>query len=96
MSQEPWEIYYDAFERRAARIPAQLFERERDFAEAAHDAYRFTADRLSEHDHWDPDRTLLVTRAFGQTVKEWIAAGQHDLPALRDQLRARWSTLTGV
>jgi hypothetical protein len=93
MDREPWQIYFDEFARRAGPITGQHFDRDSALAEAAHDAYRITADTLSRTDGWSDDRTLLVTHAFGQTVKEWIAAAEHDLDALKERLRERWTTL---
>ena len=89
MSRSAAQIYFDEFRRHAARVPEQRFGRDEAFAEAAHRAYRTTADHLSRHEHWDDDRTLLVTHAFGQTVKEWIGRGGNDWEDLRDRLNAR-------
>ena len=92
MAAPPWQIYYDEFHRLAADVPRHMFDRERAFAEAAHEAYRATANHLSTDENWDDDRTLVLTHAFGQTVKQWIEAGNHDFAELRDRLRARWES----
>lgn len=86
MNRPAWQIYYEEFHRLAARVPDQRFGRDDAFAEAAHLAYRTTADHLTRHEQWDDDRTLVVTRAFGQTVKEWIARGRFEWDDLREQL----------
>jgi hypothetical protein len=95
MERQPWEIYFDEFERRAARVPEQLFEREQAFSDAAHEAYRATADRLTREERWDDDRTLVITHAFGQTLKEWITHGDYDWGSLRERLRVRWEEWQG-
>lgn len=88
--EQPWQIYYDEFERRAGRASDQRFGRDEALKEAAHGAYRATADRLSREANWDDDRTLVVTHAFGETVKRWIDRGVLDWDGLRHDLRARW------
>ena len=88
---EPWEVYYDELRRRAGPAVAQRFGRDEAIAEAAHEAYRVTADRLSNDGGWEDDRVLVVTHAFGQTVKEWIARGADDWEGLRERLKARWA-----
>jgi hypothetical protein len=88
---QSWEIYFDELRRRAEREPK--FGRDEAIAEAAHEAYRATADRLT-HAGVSDDRALVVTHAFGETVKQWIARGGSDWDGLREKLRARaaeWS-----
>jgi hypothetical protein len=87
---EPWEIYYEELRRRAGDADRQRFDRAQSIAEAAHGAYRATADRLTNGEGWADDRVLVVTHAFGQTVKEWLARGE-DWEALREGLKARWA-----
>ena len=88
---EPWEVYYEELRRRAGGAGARLFGREEAIAEAAHEAYRRTADRLSNEAGWEDDRVLVVTHAFGQTVKDWLGRGVDDWEALRERLRDRWA-----
>jgi hypothetical protein len=83
---QAWEVYFDELRRRAEREPR--FEREDAIAEAAHEAYRWTADHMTRAG-WPDDRTLVVTHAFGETVKAWLARPDRDWDALRDELRAR-------
>ena len=89
MEQQPWEYYFDSFHGRAARMPAEAFGRNELLYEAAHDAYQTTADRLS-NEGWDAERVLTVTRMFGQVVKDWLARGETDLTALREDLRRHY------
>jgi hypothetical protein len=89
MTTPAWQIYYDAFHRRAARIPEQRFGRDEAFARAAHEAYRTTANHLTRDQAWDDDRVLVLTHAFGKTVQDWIARGTCDWSVLRDELEAR-------
>jgi hypothetical protein len=83
---QAWEIYYDELRRRTEREPR--FGREQAIAEAAHEAYRATADHLTRTG-WSDDRALVVTHAFGETVKAWLAGSGRDWDGLREQLRAR-------
>ena len=83
-----WEVYYDELRRRAEREPK--FGREEAMAEAAHEAYRATADHLTRTG-WPDDRALVVTHAFGETVKAWMRSPgpERDWEALRERLRQR-------
>ena len=89
METSPWEYYFDTFNRRAERVPAEAFGRAELLYEAAHDAYQTTADHLTDNG-WDPEEALIVTRMFGQVVKEWLARGQTNLTALREDLRRQY------
>jgi hypothetical protein len=89
MEQQPWELYFDSFHRRAGRVPDQAFGRSELLYEAAHDAYQTTANELTGHG-WDAEKALVVTRIFGQVVKDWLARGQTDLDHLRDDLRRHY------
>jgi len=82
-----WEIYFAEFQRRAARVPGQKFGREEAFAEAAHDAYVYTADRLTA-EGWDDDRTLHLVRGLNQAAGEWIERDGASWEALRERLAA--------
>lgn len=93
---QPWELYLTELQARAASVPPQAFGRDQLVAEAAHDAYQATANRLTS-DGMDAEEALIVTRMFGQAVKEWLARNGHDWDALRDELNKRytdWSSKT--
>ena len=81
-----WEIYYDELRRRAGG--ERRFGQAEAVAEAAHGAYRATADRLTA-DGWPDERVLVLTHAFGETVREWIGRGDGDWEGLRERLRER-------
>lgn len=89
MEPQPWELYFDTFHRRAARVPEQAFGRSELLYEAAHDAYQATTNQLTG-DGWDAEEALTVTRMFGQVVKDWLATGQTDLDDLREDLRKHY------
>jgi hypothetical protein len=89
MEQSPWEYYFDTFQSRAARVPDQAFGRSELLYEAAHDAYQTTANHLTSSG-WDEEEALIVTRMFGQVVKDWLARGQADLTGLRETLRRHY------
>lgn len=90
MSQEPWEHYFNAFEKRAARVPDRAFGRAELLYEAAHDAYENTTNQLTSSG-WDEEEALTVTRLFGQVVKNWLARGHTDLEQLRASLRQQYN-----
>lgn len=89
MESQPWEVYYESFQRRAARVPADAFGRSQLLYEAAHDAYQATTNQLTG-DGWDEEAALVITRMFGQVVKDWLARGQTDLDHLREDLRRHY------
>jgi hypothetical protein len=94
---EPWQIYFDELRTRAGRIDGETFDRQQLLAEAAHDAYRHTADRLTQEQGWDEERALVATRGMNETVREWIASEQPmDWDALRSRLEARGKTGSGA
>lgn len=89
-ARQAWEVYFDELERRAGVAAGErTFGRVEAIAEAAHEAYRATADHLTREQGWADDRVLVVTHAFGETVKEWLARGGHDWDGLRERLRER-------
>ena len=90
---EPWQHYLDVWRRRAARIPDDAFGRAELLAEAAHDAYEATTNHLTGQG-WDEETALTVTRAFGQTVKEWITADDGSWEALETELSRKYAGLT--
>ena len=93
MEQTPWEYYFDTFNTRAARVPEQAFGRSELLYEAAHDAYQTTTNHLTGSG-WNEEAALTVTRMFGQVVKDWLARGQTDLAALREDLRRQYDDWT--
>jgi hypothetical protein len=88
-SMEPWQIYFDELRSRAQRATELPFDRETALAEAAHEAYQHTADRLTREHGWDEDRALVETRGMNETVRTWLAAGRLDWDDLRDRLQQR-------
>ena len=93
---EPWQLYFDELKRRTGGLPDRAFGRAEIIAEAAHDAYQVTTDRLTS-DGWNEEAALMVTRIFGQAVKEWLGKGSQDWTALQTELGRRyheWSAST--
>lgn len=93
MNQEPWEYYFATFHERAARVPDQAFGRSELLYEAAHDAYQTTTNHLTGNG-WDEEEALMVTRIFGQVVKDWLARGDTDLEQLRANLQRHYTDWT--
>ena len=89
MEQQPWEYYCSRFEKRAARVPNNAFDRDQLLYEAAHDAYETTANELTG-EGWDEEDVLIITRMFGQVVKDWLARDGQDFDSLRDDLRRHY------
>ena len=91
---EPWQIYFDEFQRRAGGVGDQQFERGAAYAEAAHDAYQRTADLLVREHDWSDDRTLFVMRGLNAATKQWIDRDGGSLDELRARLETTWMDLT--
>ena len=86
---EPWQLYFEELKRRTGRMPAGAFGRSEIIAEAAHDAYQTTTNRLTS-DGWREEEALIVTRMFGQAVKEWLARNSEDWDTLQSDLDRRY------
>jgi len=89
---EPWKYYLDRLGERVGRTPPNLLGREDLIAEAAHEAYQSTTNRLTA-EGWDEEEAITVTRMFGQTVKHWLDTGNRDWDDLADRTREayeRW------
>jgi hypothetical protein len=86
---EAWQIYMDEFRARGERASAQAFGREQGLAEAAHEAYRVTSNRLTQHHGWEDERALVVLRGFNAAVQEWVERGAADWTALEGELTRR-------
>ena len=86
---EPWHIYFEELQARAEGLTEQRFTRKEDAADAAHDAYRTTADRLVEEFGYAEAEALALTKAFGQTVSAWIDGEEWDWAALQEKLEER-------
>jgi hypothetical protein len=85
---EAWQMYYDLLRARAERATTREFvDRETIVAEAAHAAYRETANRLASEHGWDEERALVETRGFNERVRGWIASGRYDWEELRTRLQ---------
>ena len=91
--EHPWEYYYATFEKRAARVPNDAFGRSELLYEAAHDAYQTTANTLTGGG-WDEEQALMITRIFGQVVKDWLARDGQNLGDLREELRRHYDDWT--
>lgn len=92
--QDAWELYYEEVHRRTARVPEQHFDRARAFAEAAHEAYRIVANRLSAEGEWSDDRTLHVMHGLNAAMKQWIDCGECSWDDLRARLQRAWEQAT--
>ena len=87
---QPWEIYLAELRQRAERVPDHAFGRAEILAEAAHDAYQTTANRLT-NEGMGEEEALIVTRMFGQAVKEWLSRNGSDWDSLGLELNRRYS-----
>jgi hypothetical protein len=86
---EAWRLYFEEFQARGHTADAQRFGREDHLAEAAHDAYRATADRLTREHGWSDERTLVITRGLNAAVRQWLDQGDGDWDVLRFELQRR-------
>lgn len=90
---EPWQQYLDVLQRGAERIPSHAFGRGELLAEAAHDAYQQTSDRLTSTG-WDPENTLTIMRMLNQVTKDWIGSDGEDWDGLRRDMQRHYEAWT--
>lgn len=96
---EPWQIYRDELFDRARDIPDQQFNIEADLAEAAHETYESTVDRLVNQLDYRETDALTLTKAFGRAVKDWMSEGHFDWDDLIEKLEAKqmdWEQSVGL
>lgn len=86
---EPWEVYYEELLQRAETVQDQLWNREEDVREAAHEAYESTVERLVEQFAYDDEQAVELGKSFGRAVKAWIEEGSFDVDDLAEKLEAR-------
>lgn len=84
-----WQVYMDELRRRGERAAAQEVGRDELLSEAAHDAYRAAADRLTRDHGWEDEHTLVVMRGLNGAVKQWLERGSTDWGVLGDEMRRR-------
>jgi hypothetical protein len=86
---EGWRVYMEEFRERAHGAEKQRFGRKEQLAEAAHDAYRAAADRLTREHAWADAHTLVVMRGLNAGVQQWIESGAADWDELSRELQRR-------
>ncbi|MBR9988422.1 MAG: hypothetical protein KFH98_01640 [Gemmatimonadetes bacterium] len=86
---DAWQIYIEEFRPRGERAAAQEVGRDQLLSEAAHEAYRAAADRLTRDHGWEDEHTLVVMRGLNGAVREWISRPGADWDALGAELRRR-------
>jgi hypothetical protein len=85
---EPWQVYYEELVARAGNVRDQIWDRESDVREAAHDAFQVTVDRLTTEYDFDDEEAVELGRSFGRAVNEWLEEGSFDVDELADALEA--------
>lgn len=94
---DAWQVYMEEFRRRGERAAAQQVGRDQLLAEAAHDAYRAAADRLTSEHGWEDEHTLVVMRGLNGAVQQWMGRPGADWDALGREMRRREDNLrTGL
>lgn len=83
---EAWRIYVEEFRARGRRAAAQQFDRSNPLAEAAHEAYRVTSNRLTGEHGWQDERALVILRGFNAAARQWIEEGTGDWSRLEREL----------
>lgn len=84
-----WQVFMEEFRHRAEGAASSQFERAELLGEAAHEAYRAAADRLTGEHGWEDEQTLVVMRGLTGVVQEWVAAGSTDWQSLAEEMRRR-------
>jgi len=90
---EVWQHYLMALQQDAERIPTHAFGRGDLLAEAAHNAYQQTSDRLVA-EGWDPESTLTVMRLLNQVTGSWIDRDGVNWDGLSREMQAQYEAWT--
>jgi hypothetical protein len=95
MMLKPWEIFYAAWEQRAASAfpfpsTTETEQMEHWVADAIREAGRETAQHLRHDLEWSLIHSHLLTGRFIQIAEEWVSLGAPDAGELRSRLRAAW------
>lgn len=90
---QAWPIYLDELRRRADGADRQEFGRRERIVEAAHEAYRAAADRLTTQHAWNDEHTLVVMRGLNAAVGDWLESGDRDWTGLGRELERREAEL---
>lgn len=69
---EPWIVFLEELKDSGEGIPEQELNRAEDMAEAVHEAYQATADRLHVQLDWKEGRALRISKGFVRVAKKWI------------------------
>lgn len=85
---EPWQIFLEEFERQT-EVVAATAARATELEDAAHEAYRETADVLVSDEGYDEDEALALAKVFGRGVEQWIEEGELEMDDLRERLEVR-------
>ncbi len=86
---EPWIIFLEELRDRGEDIPEQEVNRADDMAEAVHEAYQATADRLPLQLDWSEGRALKISKGFVRVAKAWIKDSEREGVMEWDDLEER-------
>lgn len=81
-----WRIYMAELRARGEQAAARQIDRSEDLAEAVHEAYRATSDRLTREHGWNDERALVLLRGFNGAARSWIEDGGSDWASLEREL----------
>ena len=90
---DAWQIYLEELRQRGGRAAAQEIGREEMLTEAAHDAYRAAADRMTQQHGWNDEHTLVVMRGLNGAVQEWMSRPGTDWDELSAEMERRETEL---
>lgn len=85
---EPWQVFFEEFRRRADDVPERAMVRGTDLETAAHAAYEETADLLWSEHGYEEDEALALSKVFARRVETWIESDELDMEDLRERLEA--------
>lgn len=86
---EPWQIFFEEFRRRAEAVPESKLARGTELQDAAHDAYEETTDILLSDHGYGEDEALALAKEFSRTVGTWIEEESLEDDELRERLEVR-------
>ncbi|TVP58956.1 MAG: hypothetical protein EA351_02525 [Gemmatimonadales bacterium] len=87
---DAWIIFLEELRDRGEDIPQQEVNRGEDMAEAVHETFQATTDRLHLQENWKESRARRITKGFVKIATAWIkdaeAEGVMDWDDLAERL----------
>jgi len=87
---EPWQIFFEEFQRRLDDVPERELSRVTDLEAAASEAYEETTEILSTEEGYGENEARSLAEAFARVLDRWIETSDDlSMDELEERLEAR-------